>query len=328
MRIIWALYKLKLFVKDYFEIETIIKEVKKAVVGKDDCIHKLLIAILTKGHVLINDIPGVGKTTLALAFSKALDLKANRMQFTPDVLPSDVIGFYMYKQDIQEFVYQPGPIMCNLFLADEINRTSPKTQSALLEVMEEGGVTIDGYTNQVPEPFIVIATQNPVGSAGTQMLPESQLDRFMISISLGYPGLRDEIYMIKDRSKENPLERINPVIGSKQLIKMQKQVDEVYIHNAVYEYIVKLSAKTREHDMIQFGVSPRGTLALSRMAKGNAFIKGRDYVLPDDVTDIFSEVVWHRLVLSPKAKLNYLTKTDIINDILKAVNKPTPKGKL
>jgi len=309
-------------------IETIIKEVKKAVVGKDDCIHKLLIAILTKGHVLINDIPGVGKTTLALAFSKALDLKANRMQFTPDVLPSDVIGFYMYKQDIQEFVYQPGPIMCNLFLADEINRTSPKTQSALLEVMEEGGVTIDGYTNQVPEPFIVIATQNPVGSAGTQMLPESQLDRFMISISLGYPGLRDEIYMIKDRSKENPLERINPVIGSKQLIKMQKQVDEVYIHNAVYEYIVKLSAKTREHDMIQFGVSPRGTLALSRMAKGNAFIKGRDYVLPDDVTDIFSEVVWHRLVLSPKAKLNYLTKTDIINDILKAVNKPTPKGKL
>jgi len=328
VRIIWALYKLKLFVKDYFEIETIIKEVKKAVVGKDDCIHKLLIAILTKGHVLINDIPGVGKTTLALAFSKALDLKANRMQFTPDVLPSDVIGFYMYKQDIQEFVYQPGPIMCNLFLADEINRTSPKTQSALLEVMEEGGVTIDGYTNQVPEPFIVIATQNPVGSAGTQMLPESQLDRFMISISLGYPGLRDEIYMIKDRSKENPLERINPVIGSKQLIKMQKQVDEVYIHNAVYEYIVKLSAKTREHDMIQFGVSPRGTLALSRMAKGNAFIKGRDYVLPDDVTDIFSEVVWHRLVLSPKAKLNYLTKTDIINDILKAVNKPTPKGKL
>jgi len=309
-------------------IETIIKEVKKAVVGKDDCIHKLLIAILTKGHVLINDIPGVGKTTLALAFSKALDLKANRMQFTPDVLPSDVIGFYMYKQDIQEFVYQPGPIMCNLFLADEINRTSPKTQSALLEVMEEGGVTIDGYTNQVPEPFIVIATQNPVGSAGTQMLPESQLDRFMISISLGYPGLRDEIYMIKDRSKENPLKRINPVIGSKQLIKMQKQVDEVYIHNAVYEYIVKLSAKTREHDMIQFGVSPRGTLALSRMAKGNAFIKGRDYVLPDDVTDIFSEVVWHRLVLSPKAKLNYLTKTDIINDILKAVNKPTPKGKL
>jgi len=309
-------------------IETIIKEVKKAVVGKDDCIYKLLIAILTKGHVLINDIPGVGKTTLALAFSKALDLKANRMQFTPDVLPSDVIGFYMYKQDIQEFVYQPGPIMCNLFLADEINRTSPKTQSALLEVMEEGGVTIDGYTNQVPEPFIVIATQNPVGSAGTQMLPESQLDRFMISISLGYPGLRDEIYMIKDRSKENPLERINPVIGSKQLIKMQKQVDEVYIHNAVYEYIVKLSAKTRAHDMIQFGVSPRGTLALSRMAKGNAFIKGRDYVLPDDVTDIFSEVVWHRLVLSPKAKLNYLTKTDIINDILKAVNKPTPKGKL
>jgi len=309
-------------------IETIIKEVKKAVVGKDDCIYKLLIAILTKGHVLINDIPGVGKTTLALAFSKALDLKANRMQFTPDVLPSDVIGFYMYKQDIQEFVYQPGPIMCNLFLADEINRTSPKTQSALLEVMEEGGVTIDGYTNQVSEPFIVIATQNPVGSAGTQMLPESQLDRFMISISLGYPGLRDEIYMIKDRSKENPLKRINPVIGSKQLIKMQKQVDEVYIHNAVYEYIVKLSAKTREHDMIQFGVSPRGTLALSRMAKGNAFIKGRDYVLPDDVTDIFSEVVWHRLVLSPKAKLNYLTKTDIINDILKAVNKPTPKGKL
>lgn len=309
-------------------IETIIKEVKKAVVGKDDCIYKLLIAILTKGHVLINDIPGVGKTTLALAFSKALDLKANRMQFTPDVLPSDVIGFYMYKQDIQEFVYQPGPIMCNLFLADEINRTSPKTQSALLEVMEEGGVTIDGYTNQVSEPFIVIATQNPVGSAGTQMLPESQLDRFMISISLGYPGLRDEIYMIKDRSKENPLERINPVIGSKQLIKMQKQVDEVYIHNAVYEYIVKLSAKTRAHDMIQFGVSPRGTLALSRMAKGNAFIKGRDYVLPDDVTDIFSEVVWHRLVLSPKAKLNYLTKTDIINDILKAVNKPTPKGKL
>jgi len=307
--------------------EAIIKEVKKAVVGKDDCIYKLLIAILTKGHVLIDDIPGVGKTTLALAFSKALDLKAGRIQFTPDVLPSDVIGFYMYKQDIQKFVYQPGPIMCNLFLADEINRTSPKTQSALLEVMEEGGVTIDGRTMQVPEPFIVIATQNPVGSAGTQMLPESQLDRFMISISLGYPNPRDEIYMIKDRSKENPLERINPVISSVQLVKMQRQVESVFIHNAVYEYIVRLAAKTREHEMIQFGVSPRGTLALSRMAKGNAFIKDRDYVIPDDVADIFSEVVGHRLVLQSKTKINDLTKNDIINDILKAVNKPMPKGK-
>jgi len=307
--------------------EAIIKEVKKAVVGKDDCIYKLLIAILTKGHVLIDDIPGVGKTTLALAFSKALDLKAGRIQFTPDVLPSDVIGFYMYKQDIQKFVYQPGPIMCNLFLADEINRTSPKTQSALLEVMEEGGVTIDGRTMQVPEPFIVIATQNPVGSAGTQMLPESQLDRFMISMSLGYPNPRDEIYMIKDRSKENPLERINPVISSVQLVKMQRQVEAVFIHNAVYEYIVKLAAKTREHEMIQFGVSPRGTLALSRMAKGNAFIKDRDYVIPDDVADIFSEVVGHRLVLQSKAKINDLTKNDIINDILRAVNKPMPKGK-
>jgi len=309
------------------QAEDIFKEVKKAVIGKDDCIYKLLISILAKGHVLIDDIPGVGKTTLALAFSKALDLKIGRIQFTPDVLPSDVIGFHMYQQDEQKFVYQPGPIMSNLFLADEINRTSPKTQSALLEVMEERGVTIDGHTMQVPEPFIVIATQNPVGSAGTQMLPESQLDRFMISMTLGYPAFKDEIYMIKDRSKDNPLERINPVIDSAQLIRMQNQVDKVFIHNAVYEYITKLAVKTREHEMIQFGISPRGTLALSRMAKSTAFIKKRDYVLPDDVVDIFDEVVRHRLVLQSKAKIDHLTINDIINDILETVNKPTPKEK-
>lgn len=256
----------------------VIEEVKKAVIGKDDCIRRAMAAILAGGHILLEDIPGVGKTTLALALSRAMELKQNRVQFTPDVLPADIVGFSMYQKDTGKFVYQPGAVMCNLLLADEINRTSPKTQSALLEVMEEGRVTVDAISKPVPEPFIVIATQNPIGSAGTQLLPESQMDRFMICMTMGYPDIKDEIEIIKGKSKRVSELDIQPVIHAEHLLAMQETVGNIFIHDAVYQYIGELVKATREHDLIELGVSPRGTIALTKMAKANAFLQNRGYV--------------------------------------------------
>ena len=228
----------------------VVREVQKAVIGKDHCIEKVMAAVLAGGHILIEDIPGVGKTTMAMAFSKAMALKEKRMQFTPDVLPSDVTGFFMFQKDSGKFKYVAGPVISNLFLADEINRTSPKTQSALLEVMEERRVTIDGHVIRVPEPFIVIATQNPTGSSGTQNLPESQLDRFMICISMGYPDIHEEINIIKNHHGNKPLEQINPVIDTEMLLELQRQTEQIYIHDAVYEYIARLVMQTRQHDLL------------------------------------------------------------------------------
>ncbi len=304
--------------------DLIIQEVKKAVLGKDAAIRKILMAILAKGHILIEDIPGVGKTTLAMAFSKAMGLEVNRMQFTPDVLPGDVTGFYMYDQDTKEFHYHPGPILCNLFLADEINRTSPKTQSALLEVMEERQITLDGKTIPVPEPFIVLSTQNPAGSAGTQMLPESQVDRFMISLHLGYPDLSSEISMVKDRHTRNPLADIQPVIQASQLLEMQALTERVFIHTTLYTYMAQLIAETRQHELIQLGASPRGTLSLSRMSQSCAFLAGRDYVIPEDVATVWHEVTEHRLILHPKAAISQTTRTAILEQILNSVPVPKP----
>lgn len=305
--------------------QNVVREVGKVVAGKDACIRKVMLAILAGGHILMEDIPGVGKTTMALAFSKAMALKQKRMQFTPDVLPTDVTGFYMFQKETKTFRYVPGPVMTNLFLADEINRTSPKTQSALLQVMEEGKVTIDGNTLDVPNPFIVIATQNPTGSAGTQLLPESQLDRFMICISLGYPDVDHEIQMIKTRSEDDPLDHVLPVMDASMLLSCQKKVDQVYIHDAVYEYIAQLVSATRNNEMIKLGVSPRGTLALCRMAKSAAFYAGRDYVLPDDVADVFGDVAAHRLILDGRAKVAGYDGHKILKQILASVAKPIPR---
>ncbi|MEE0685779.1 MAG: MoxR family ATPase, partial [Lachnospiraceae bacterium] len=260
-------------------VDKVLSEVKKAITGKDDCISKVFAAILAGGHILIEDVPGVGKTTLAIAFSKALSLVDRRMQFTPDVMPADILGFNMYQKETGKFVYYPGAIMCNLFLADEINRTSPKTQSALLEVMEEQKVTIEGETRDVPNPFVVMATQNPKGSAGTQLLPEAQIDRFMICVSMGYPNLKDEVEILKGKSVSSTT-NVYPVLSKEQLMKIKEEVEAVHVSDKLYAYIAMLSVATREHSYIELGLSPRGSIACAKMAKAWAYLKGRNYVLP------------------------------------------------
>ena len=304
------------------QINSIVREVKKAVIGKDDIIIKVLLAILCKGHILIEDIPGVGKTTLALAFSKALSLEHNRMQFTPDVLPSDVTGFSVYNKAKNAFEFRPGVAFCNLFLADEINRTSSKTQSALLELMEEKHITVDGNTYQLPEPYTVIATQNPIGSAGTHNLPDSQLDRFMIKLSMGYPDFSGEVSILKTKYNADPLSDVMPVADASVIMRLQEHIANIYVDDRIYEYIVALSAATRSSQLLKLGVSPRGTLALMQLSKGIAVAMGRDYVIPDDVAFICPDVFEHRVILSSKAKLSDLTARTVINDIIKTVAVP------
>ena len=274
------------------------EQVRRVILGKDDCIRKVMMAILAQGHILIEDIPGVGKTSMALAFAKAMNLQQNRVQFTPDVLPSDITGFSMYVKEKDQFVYQQGAAMCNLFLGDEINRTSAKTQSALLEVMEEGTVTVDGVTRVVPSPFIVIATENPIGSAGTQTLPESQLDRFMICIEMGYPSPEDELEIL---------------------------MTQIYIHRSVCEYIIQLVNATRRHEMLSLGLSTRGALAVTRLAKASAYMEGRAFVLPQDVRSVFPDAAAHRMRCSAKAKLNHGSVQQIIEEILESVKAPRPE---
>lgn len=299
----------------------VINEVKKAVTGKDECIYKVFAAILAGGHILIEDVPGVGKTTLALAFSKALSLDNHRMQFTPDVMPADILGFNMYRKELGKFVFHPGVIMCHLFLADEINRTSPKTQSALLEVMEEGKVTVDGVSRDVPDPFVVVATQNPKGSAGTQLLPESQLDRFMICLSMGYPDLQKEVEIIKGKSVTTVTD-VRPALGLEQLQQMKAVVDAVYVDDKLYTYVALLSQATRNNDYIELGLSPRGSIACIRMAKAWAYLQGRDYVLPEDVVSVFKNVAIHRIVLKTKARVAHVSENAVLDEVLSQVKQP------
>lgn len=301
-------------------------EVEKAIIGKQDCIRKIMTAILAKGHVLIEDIPGVGKTTMALAFAKAMDLQQNRIQFTPDVLPSDITGFTVYRKETGNFAYHPGAVMCNLFLADEINRTSPKTQSALLEVMEEGAVTVDGVTRPVPDPFFVIATENPLGSAGTHMLPESQLDRFMICTAMGYPETDDEIRILTEQALDRPLSHVRTVISRSQLMQMHQEVEAVFTHPVIYKYIVELSRATRQHACIALGLSPRASLAAASMARATAYLKGRSYVLPDDVIEVFPDIARHRLRLNSQAQTERKNADQILREILTSVRKPRPES--
>jgi MoxR-like ATPase len=305
-------------------LNKVMKEVGKVIVGKDEVIEKVLMALLAKGHVLMEDIPGVGKTSLALAFSKVMELDCQRVQFTPDVLPSDIVGFSILNSE-NEFVYKPGVVLCNLFLADEINRTSSKTQSALLEVMEEGTVTVDGNTYPLPEPFFVMATQNPITSIGTQFLPESQLDRFMIKLSMGYPSLEQEIKMLQNRHNSNPLDFVQPLLSAEQVVAMQQEVADIYVQDAIYKYIVYLSDATRKHEELQLGLSPRGTLALVAMAKACAYLNGRDYVIPEDVQNVFVDVASHRVVLEQKAKMSHRKEEEVLQQILKQVARPQIK---
>ena len=307
------------------KVQQMIREVSKAVIGKPECIRTVLSAILSGGHVLIEDVPGVGKTTLALAFASAMGLEQKRIQFTPDVLPSDITGFTVYRREQERLVYQPGAIMCNLFLADEIKRTSPKTQSALLEVMEEKAVTVDGVTRPVPSPFIVIATENPIGYTGTQMLPESQLDRFQVCVFMGYPSNEDEMTIVKNQALNNPLQTVRPVTNRQELLEMQDQVRRVTITDPVCQYIVSLCAETRRHPGIELGLSPRGTLALAAIARANAYINGRNYVIPRDVSDMFPYIAIHRLRLSSEAKMNRWSAEDILKQIVKRVEPPLPE---
>jgi len=302
-------------------IETVVSEVRKALKGKDDCIYKTFAAILAGGHILIEDVPGVGKTTLAVAFSKALSLQNQRMQFTPDVMPADILGFNLYQKETGKFVYYQGPIMCNLFLADEINRTSPKTQSALLEVMEEGVVTVEGTSRKVPEPFVVMATQNPKGSAGTQLLPESQLDRFMIRMSIGYPGLKDEVKILKGKTGTSN-EQVQPVLDQTELLKMKQEVEVVYVDERILVYVTLLSQATRDNTYVQLGLSPRGSIACAKMAKAWAYLQGRDYVLPEDVVTVFPDIARHRIVLNTKARVAHVSEESVLEEIISQVQQP------
>lgn len=303
--------------------QQIIGEVRKAIVGKDPVLLWVFAAILARGHILLEDIPGVGKTTLALAFARALGLSYGRVQFTPDVLPSDLTGYSIYNKETGKMTYQPGAVLCNLLLADELNRATSRTQSALLEAMEEGQVTVDGVSHPLPAPFIVIATQNPVGASGTQLLPDSQMDRFTIRLSIGYPDPKDERDMVLARQGQNPLNGVRQVVDRGVLLSMQEYTANLYIKEEVVDYIVRLVAATRSHPALLRGASPRATLSVTAMAKAVAALQGRDYVLPEDVRSVFSATVSHRLLLTPESGAKGIKPEAILAEILSQI--PAPK---
>lgn len=302
--------------------ETILQEIEKVIVGKREVLERVLMAVLSRGHVLLDDVPGVGKTTLALACSRVMGMEYQRIQFTPDVVPSDIVGFSVYNKEQGTFDYKEGAVMTNLLLADEINRTSSKTQAALLEVMEEGQVTVDGVTHRLPEPFVVIATQNPVGSAGTQLLPQAQLDRFMVRLQMGYPDFKSQVDILRDRQIENPLDKVVEIVSGDEVLDMQQQVQQVQVAEPILQYVTSLAMATREQEMIRLGISPRGALAVTRMAKAHAYLQERDYVIPEDVQSIFLDVCSQRILLNPRAKVANMAAGDILTQVLKEVKSP------
>lgn len=316
-------YKVRKDTKFMTELSNaIMQEVKKVIVGKGEVIEKVLMAMLAGGHILLEDVPGVGKTTLALAFSRAMQFSYQRIQFTPDTVPSDIVGFSVYNRDNGRFEFQKGAVFCNLLLGDELNRTSSKTQSALLEVMEEGAVTVDGMRYAMKEPFIVIATQNPIGTIGTQNLPESQLDRFMAKISMGYPTIEEQVELMRNRQFLNPLQEVEPVVTAAKFLEMKERVKQVHVTDEVLHYIASLCEATRDVELVQMGVSPRGGIAVCNMAKAAAFLENRDYVIPEDVKRIFTDVCAHRLVLKPQAKMEGVNDTGVCDMALKNVDAP------
>ena len=302
--------------------QQILSQIRQVVVGKDHVLVWALAAILAKGHILIEDIPGVGKTTMALAFSKTLELEYGRVQFTPDVLPSDVTGYSVLDQKTGEMTYKKGAVLCNLFLADELNRATSRTQSALLEAMEEGQVTVDGISYPVPKPFTVIATQNPTGAAGTQLLPDSQMDRFMLRLSLGYPSAKDELAMLMGRQQGNPLHALKPIMDRENLCSLQDIVENSHAGEVVAGYAVALIQATRRHPLLQRGASPRATLALIALSKAIAQLRGRDYVLPEDVQECFPRCIAHRVQLSAAAQSQNLAAEDVLQQVMNTVAPP------
>lgn len=303
------------------KLEQVQAEVNKVIKGKEDVVKKVLAAVIAGGHILMEDIPGVGKTTLATTFAKSMSMLYKRVQFTPDVLPSDILGFSMYNSATKEFEYREGAVFTNLFLADEINRTSPKTQSALLEVMEEKTATVDGVTRPLPDPFVVIATENPYGSSGTQMLPESQLDRFMVCLSMGYPSHADAVAILKGNAGK-PLSKVKEVISMEEVLALRAMTNDLYVIDDIYEYIVNLVEATRTMDIFSMGASPRGTIALLRMAKAMAVIDGRDYVCAKDVQDVARDVLGHRVKLSARGKAQGITMQQAIGIVIADVAAP------
>lgn len=295
---------------------SVVNEVEKTIVGKNEIIKKVFMAILSGGHILLDDVPGVGKTTMALSFHKALGLDYKRIQFTPDSMPSDITGFSIYDKESGKFKYMKGSAVTNLLLADEINRASAKTQSALLEVMEEGKITVDGVTRNIEKPFIVIATQNPAGSDGTQKLPNSQLDRFMVRLHMGYPDTENLVNLLKDRHHSNPLDNVKCVVNKEELLKMQEEVAAIYVSDEIYMYVAKLVENVGKHEMVRLGISPRGALAMCRMAKAHAHLNGRDYVVPGDVEATFSDVCAHRIILEAKSRISDISPEDILKEVL------------
>ena len=308
------------------KLQAIISEVQKAVIGKQTVIEKVLMALLADGHILLDDIPGVGKTTLALTLSRALGLQYNRIQFTPDVLPSDIVGFSVYNKETGGFEYKSGMVTnTNLLLGDEINRTSSKTQSALLEAMEERQVTVDGRTYPLQTPFTVIATQNNVGTAGPQMLPYAQMDRFLVRLSIGYPDYEAQMTILRDRQNAEPLSAVREVVTRDEVVRMQREVRAVTAKDVVLDYITRLTMASREHPMLELGVSPRGALFLDRMAKAHAYLDGRDYVTGEDVQAVFCDVCAHRVILSQEARLEAKSAQDVLQDLLRRVDVPDRK---
>ncbi len=291
----------------------VVAEVKKAIVGKDQVLIKVLLAILAGGHVLLEDIPGVGKTTMALGFSRAMGLRYGRVQFTPDVMPSDLTGFSVLNRVTNQMEYQPGALLCNLFLADELNRATSRTQSALLEAMEEGHVTVDGVTHSIPQPFLVIATQNPVGASGTQLLPDSQLDRFMLRLRIGYPSPADEVELLRRRGG---LSGVQQVLRPEDLVAMRQATAAVHISDDMLSYLVRLSNATRTHPRILQGASPRATLALAAVSRASALLHDRDYVIPEDTRSLFVDVIAHRLILSSgSVEENEAVAQDVLDQV-------------
>jgi MoxR-like ATPase len=304
--------------------ERVIENLEKVIVGKRQSIELIVIGLLCHGHVLIEDVPGVGKTMLARSLARSLDCMFNRIQFTPDMLPSDVTGVSIYNQQKNKFEFRPGPIIGQIILADEINRATPKTQAALLEAMEERQVTVDGATHPLPQPFMVLATQNPIEYEGTFPLPEAQLDRFLLRLRLGYPNILDEMRIMDDQKLRHPLESLKPVVKVKEILRAMEAVRRAYVSPAVKRYIVELSARTRQSSDVYLGASPRGSLALARAGQARAALYGRDYVLPDDVKALAVPVLAHRIIVSPAARLRDLGSDQIVQEIVHT--SPAPGG--
>jgi MoxR-like ATPase len=302
--------------------QRIVENVETVIIGKHIEVQLTLVALLCQGHLLIDDVPGVGKTMLAKAISKSLGCTFKRIQFTPDMLPSDVTGVSVYDQSTGRFEFRPGPVMANIVLTDEINRATPKTQSALLEAMEEHQVTVDGVTHLLDRPFLVLATQNPIEYEGTFPLPEAQLDRFLMRISLGYPSPADEIRILEDQQYAHPIEKIQQVVGRDELLETQERVKGVFVHDTLKEYIVSLVGATRRHDDVYLGASPRGSLALFKTSQAFAALSGREYVIPDDVKSLAEPTLAHRLIINPAARIKEVDPRRVLTEVLQAVEAP------